>query len=142
MRGRQGRRHQPRVPNMVNRLKFYIDAAWQDPASKKTLPVVNPATEEIMYEVALGSASDGDSAVAAARRAFSTYALATREEKIELLRKIIDVYKRRMKDIGRAICEEMGAPLAFAERFQAGAGLGHLTTTLEVLASYNFEERL
>ena len=35
-----------RISTMVNHLKFYIDGAWQDPATKKTLPVVNPATEE------------------------------------------------------------------------------------------------
>ena len=127
---------------MVDRLKFYIDGAWQAPASKKTLPVVNPATEEVLYEVALGSAADVDKAVAAARRAFETFSLTTREQRIELLGKIIEVYKRRMKDIGAAISDEMGAPLGFAERFQAGAGLGHLMTTLDVLKSYPFEERL
>jgi aldehyde dehydrogenase (NAD+) len=127
---------------MVQRLKFYIDGAWQDPVTPKTLPVVNPATEEPMYEVALGSAADVDKAVAAARRAFETFSLTTREERVELLTKIIEVYKRRMKEVGAAISDEMGAPLPFAERFQAGAGLGHLMTTLDVLKSYPFEEPL
>jgi len=127
---------------MVDRLKFYIDGAWQSPVSKKTWPVVNPATEEVLYEIALGSQEDVDKAVAAARRAFDTYSVTTREQRIELLGKIIEVYKRRMKDIGAAISDEMGAPLSFAERFQAGAGLGHLMTTLDVLKSYPFEERL
>jgi aldehyde dehydrogenase (NAD+) len=127
---------------MVQRLKFYIDGAWQDSGSKKTLPVVNPATEEALYEVALGSAADVDKAVAAARRAFETFSLTTREQRVELLAKVIEVYKRRLKDIGAAISDEMGAPLGFAERFQAGAGLGHLMTTLEVLKTYPFEERL
>jgi aldehyde dehydrogenase (NAD+) len=104
--------------------------------------VVNPATEEVLYEIALGSQEDVDKAVAAARRAFDTYSVTTREQRIELLGKIIEVYKRRMKDIGAAISDEMGAPLSFAERFQAGAGLGHLMTTLDVLKSYPFEERL
>jgi aldehyde dehydrogenase (NAD+) len=131
-----------RSATMVDRLKFYIDGAWLAPASRKTLPVVNPATEEVLYEVALGSAADVDKAVAAARRAFETYSLTTREQRIELLGKIVDAYKRRMKDIGAAISEEMGAPLGFAEKFQAGAGLGHLMTTLDVLKTYPFEERL
>ena len=43
---------------MVNRMQFYIDGAWVDPAVKKSTPVVNPATEETMYEVALGSKAD------------------------------------------------------------------------------------
>jgi aldehyde dehydrogenase (NAD+) len=61
---------------------------------------------------------------------------------MDLLAKIIDVYKKRMKDVGAAISTEMGAPLPFAEKFQAGAGLGHLMTTLDVLKGYAFEERL
>jgi aldehyde dehydrogenase (NAD+) len=127
---------------MVDRLKFYIDGAWQTPASKKTRPVVNPATEEVLYEIALGSQEDVDKAVVAARRAFETFSQSTREQRVELLGRIIEAYKRRMKDIGAAISDEMGAPLGFAERFQAGAGLGHLMTTLDVLKSYPFEERL
>src|SRR5215813_11161066 len=127
---------------MVQRLKFYIDGVWQDPVSPRTLPVTNPANEEVLYEIALGSKADLDKAVAAARRAFETYSLTSREERVDLLAKIVEVYKKRMKEIGGAISDEMGAPLGFAERFQAGAGLGHLMTTLEVLKSYAFEERL
>ena len=71
-----------------------------------------------------------------------SFSLTTREQRVELLAKVIEVYKRRLKDIGAAISDEMGAPLGFAERFQAGAGLGHLMTTLDVLKTYPFEERL
>ncbi len=127
---------------MVDRLKFYIDGAWVSPAHGKTIPVVNPATEEAMYDVALGSAADVDKAVAAAQAAFESYAVTSREERIALLQRIVEVYTGRMKDIGAAISDEMGAPLAFAERVQAGAGLGHLMTTLQVLKTYPFEERL
>jgi aldehyde dehydrogenase (NAD+) len=127
---------------MVQHSKFYIDGAWVDPVAKKTLPVVNPATEEPIHEIALGSAADVDKAVAAARRAFDSFSMTSRQERIDLLAAIIDVYKKRMKEIGGAISDEMGAPLGFAEKFQAGAGLGHIMTTLEVLKSYDFEERL
>src|ERR1700704_1664458 len=125
---------------MVNRMQFYIDGAWVDPVVKKSTPVVNPATEEAMYEVALGSKADVDKAVAAARRAFETFSQTSREERVALLAKIIEVYKTRMKDIGAAVSDEMGAPLPFAERLQAGAGLGHIASTLEVLKNYHFEE--
>ena len=127
---------------MVNRMQFYIDGAWVDPTVTKTTPVVNPATEEAMYEVALGSKADVDKAVAAARRAFESYSQTSREERVALLEKIIAAYKARMKEIGAAISDEMGAPLPFAERFQAGAGLGHIMTTLDVLKNYPFEEPL
>jgi aldehyde dehydrogenase (NAD+) len=127
---------------MVNRMQFYIDGAWVDPTVKKSTPVVNPATEESMYEVALGSKADVDRAVAAARLAFTTYSWTSREERVALLARIIEVYKTRMKDIGAAVSDEMGAPLPMAEKLQAGAGLGHLMSTLEVLKTYEFEEQL
>ncbi len=125
---------------MVNRLQFYIDGAWVDPVAKKSIPVVNPATEEAMYEIALGSKADVDKAVAAARRAFETFSQSSREERVALLTRVIEVYKTRIKDIGAAVSDEMGAPLPMAEKLQAGAGLGHLNSTLEVLKNYQFEE--
>ncbi len=127
---------------MVNRMQFYIDGAWVDPAVKKSIPVVNPATEEAMYDVAVGSKADVDKAVTAARRAFETFSQTSREERVALLTKIVDIYKARMKDIGAAVSDEMGAPLPMAERAQAGAGLGHLMSTLDVLKNYQFEEQM
>ncbi len=127
---------------MVNRMQFYIDGAWVDPVVKKSTPVVNPATEEAMYEVALGSKADVDKAVAAAKRAFDSYSQTSREDRIKLLEKIIEIYKGRMKEIGAAVSDEMGAPLPMAERLQAGAGLGHITNTLDVLKNYKFEETM
>jgi aldehyde dehydrogenase (NAD+) len=127
---------------MVNRMKFYIDGAWVDPVVMKTVPVVNPATEERIYDVAVGSKADVDKAVAAARRAFETFSVTTREERIALLERIIDAYKARSKEIAAAISDEMGAPIPMAERAQAGAGLGHLMSTLQVLKDYHFEEKV
>ena len=125
---------------MVHRTQFYIDGAWVEPVAKKSTPVVNPATEDAMYEIALGSKADVDKAVVAARRAFETFSQTTREERVALLTRIVEAYKARMKDIGAAISDEMGAPLGFAEKFQAGAGLGHIMSTLDVLKTYHFEE--
>ncbi|MBK6648441.1 MAG: aldehyde dehydrogenase family protein [Betaproteobacteria bacterium] len=125
---------------MVQRNKFYIDGQWVDPVTPKSRPVINPATEAAMYEIALGSAADVDKAVSAARRAFDTFSQTTREERIALLTRIIEVYKTRAKELGAAISDEMGAPLGFAEKFQVGAGLGHIVSTLDVLKTYEFEE--
>src|ERR1700739_3666436 len=95
--------------SMVNRMQFYIDGAWVDPVVKgKTTPVINPATEEPMYDIALGSKADVDKAVAAAKRAFETYSQTSREERVALLTKVIEIYKGRMKEIGAAVSDEMG----------------------------------
>src|SRR3984957_12007162 len=127
---------------MVNRMQFYIDGAWVDPVVKKSTPVVNPATEEAMYEVALGSKGDVDKAVAAAKRAFETFSQTSREERVALLAKISEDYKTRIKDIGASVSDERGPPLPMAEKLQAGAGLGHIMATLDVLKNYHFEETL
>src|SRR5260370_18065150 len=104
---------------MVNRMQFYIDGAWVDPVVKKSTPVVNPATEEPMYEVALGSKADVDKAVAAAKRAFETYSQTSPEERVALLSKIIEIYKGPINDIGPAVSDDMRAPLPLAQHLQA-----------------------
>ena len=125
---------------MVHRTQFYIDGAWVDPVTPKSRSVINPATELPMYDIALGSAADVDKAVVAARRAFATFSQTSRDERVALLTRIVEVYKSRMKDLGAAISDEMGAPLPFAEKFQVGAGLGHIVATLDILKTYDFEE--
>ena len=61
------------------------NGAWVDPVVKKSTPVINPATEEAMYEVALGSKADADKAVAAAKRAFTTLFTDLGADRIALL---------------------------------------------------------
>ncbi|MFO1126739.1 MAG: aldehyde dehydrogenase family protein, partial [Methylocystis sp.] len=56
---------------MRNYLKFYIGGKWVEPATPKTLEVINPATETVCGRISLGSISDVDRAVNAAREAFT-----------------------------------------------------------------------
>ena len=121
-------------------LKFYINGEWVDPVTPKTLDVVNPATEEVCGTIAAGSAADVDKAVAAATEAFKTYSLTTREERIELLQRVLAEYQKRFPEIAAAITEEMGAPVSLAQRAQAPIGMAHLSTGIEVLKSFKFEE--
>ncbi len=127
---------------MAERTKFYIDGAWVAPREGRTLSVVNPATEEVLYDVAVGGAADVDAAVAAARAAWPAFAATSREERVALLARIMEIYARRMRDIGSAVSDEMGAPLTLAERAHAGSGLSHFMTTHEALKTYAFEERI
>ena len=127
---------------MEHAREFYIDGKWVAPLSSETLAVINPATEETIESIAMGGPDDVDVAVAAARAAFETYSLTTREERLALLDRIIEVYKGRMGELGEVISREMGAPLWMAQRAQAGAGLGHLLTARDVLADFDFEEEM
>ena len=83
------------------------------------MDVINPATEEVCGHISAGSAADVDKAVAAAQKAFATYSQTSREERIELLQRILAEYQKRFGDIANAITEEMGAPASLAQRAQA-----------------------
>ena len=121
--------------------QFYIDGAWVDPVTPQTAEVINPATEAVSGTIALGSPADVDRAVAAARRAFAGWSVSTVAERLDLLRTIQGVYTRRMQELGEAVTEEMGAPIALGTGFHVGLGAGHLQTAIEVLESFRFEEQ-
>jgi aldehyde dehydrogenase (NAD+) len=121
-------------------LKHYIDGQWTDSDGGRRHEVINPATEEAVSAVMLGSQADVDKAVAAARRAFDTFSLTGKAERAALLGRVIEEYKKRVPDIAKAISEEMGAPISLSMTAQAGSGLGHLASTVEALNGFAFEE--
>ena len=124
---------------MSNHLKFYIDGAWVDPIEARSLDVINPATEEAVAKISLGSAADVDRAVKAARAAFPSYSRTSKEERIALLTRIIEAYKARYDDVAKAISQEMGAPAWLATKAQAATGVAHLNQMIAVLKDYEFE---
>jgi acyl-CoA reductase-like NAD-dependent aldehyde dehydrogenase len=120
--------------------KFYIDGQWVEPAQPGTLDVTNPATEAVAGVISRGTRADVDRAVAAAHRAFERYSRTSRDERMALLARIIEAYKRRIDDMAQAISEEMGAPIAtIARPLQAPAGLGHFMAALGILKDFEFE---
>ena len=128
---------------MSDHLQFYIDGRWVDPVkSKATLNVINPATEDSIGSIALGDEADVNAAVAAAKRAFDSFSATSREERMALFGKILEVYQKRMGEIAKTISEEMGAPMKLASAAQAPMGMAHFATTLEVLKQYAFAEDL
>ena len=127
---------------MLEKLQFYIDGKWVDPVEPRTLDVINPATEEVYGRISIGSAADVDKAVVAAARAFESYSQTTREERVDLLSSILDVFKKRYDDIADAIMNEMGAPVTLARNAQAASGPQHFKAALKALKDYKFEEQL
>jgi len=126
---------------MQDRLQFYIDGRWVDPSEARTHEVINPATEEPIARIALGSAKDVDLAVAAARRAFESFSQTTPKQRKELLEAVVSAYQARYDDLVEAISQEMGAPLWLAKAAQAATGLGHFTQMIQALDDYPFEEQ-
>jgi aldehyde dehydrogenase (NAD+) len=121
-------------------LQFYIDGKWVDPTEKKTLDVINPATEAVCGKIAIGNASDVDKAVKAAKKAFESWSQVSREERLEVLGRILAEYQKRFGDLVTAVTEEMGAPASLAQRAQVPAGMGHLATAAQILKDFKFEE--
>jgi aldehyde dehydrogenase (NAD+) len=124
---------------MRDYLNFYIDGAWVAPATPRTLDVINPATEAVAGRISLGGQEDVNRAVAAAKKAFPTFSRTSREERLDLLHRIIAAYEKRMPDMARAITEEMGAPIWLSTSAQAMIGLVHLKTAAGVLGAYEFD---
>ena len=121
-------------------MQFYINGEWVDPVDPKHLDVINPATEEIIGKIALGNSKDVDKAVAAAKEAFESFSQTSKEERLALMGKIIEIYQSRYDEIAETISSEMGAPLWLAKAAQAATGAGHFGTFMEVLKNYNFNE--
>ncbi|HEV7967651.1 MAG TPA: aldehyde dehydrogenase family protein [Candidatus Acidoferrales bacterium] len=125
---------------MKNFRQFYIDGQWVSPVEDRDFTVTNPATEESIATISLGSAADVDKAVAAAKKAFDSYSETTPAERMTFLRRIIEIYLSRMGEMAEAISLEMGAPLSLSRGAQAPAGLAHFKEIVRVLEHFKFEE--
>lgn len=126
----------------MDKLQFYIDGAWVDPAQPSALAVTNPATEEAFARISLGTARDVDRAVAAARRAFESYSQTSVDERLAWLHRIIDGFRARLPELARTMTLEMGSPITFSTERQATVALFHFEEAARVLATYAFEHRM
>ena len=113
-----------------------------NPTTPVSMNVINPANEEVCGRISVGNQADVDKAAASAREALSDFSQSTRDERIALLEKILEVYQSRHQDIADAITLEMGAPKGFSTEAQAACGMAHFTSALEALKSFNFEDSL
>src|SRR5579863_10369795 len=129
-----------KLESMKDLRKFYIDGKWADPAQAHDFTVINPANEEPLATISLGSTADVDLAVNAAKRAFDSYSETSVDERLALLRRIIEVYQSKAGEMAQTISQEMGAPITFSKRAQVAAGLGHLMEIVKVLGYFKFEE--
>ena len=127
---------------MENKKNFYINGKWVTPKSKEEIKVIDPATEENCAVITLGNKDDVNDAVNAAKKAYSSWAFSSKDERIKLLEKLYENYKKRWADIANAITIEMGAPKDFATKLQAGTGAAHLKSFIRYLKNFEFEKPL
>jgi succinate-semialdehyde dehydrogenase/glutarate-semialdehyde dehydrogenase len=91
--------------------KMFIDGKWCEAEGGRTLGVINPATEEVITEVAYGNRGDARRAVEAAHRALPGWMKLTSWERARVLRKTADLMRERADAIARTLTTEQGKPL-------------------------------
>ncbi|UGY08423.1 aldehyde dehydrogenase family protein [Phyllobacterium pellucidum] len=127
---------------MLDKRNFYIDGEWVKPLEPNDLEVINPATEQPIATISMGTAADIDRAVGAAKKAFQTYSQTSVDERIALLERLLAIYKRRYDEMAQTITLELGAPITMSTQQQADVGVGHLQGFIDALKNLHMREEL
>ncbi|MEU4267411.1 aldehyde dehydrogenase family protein [Streptomyces sp. NPDC026092] len=121
---------------------MYIGGEWRPAASQDTLPVVNPADEQVIAHVPAGNAEDVDTAVRAARAAFPGWAATPPAERAKLIGALRDGLAARAEEIAATVTAELGAPPQLASAVHAGLPIAVAGTYAELAAAHSFEEKV
>src|SRR5699024_1309616 len=120
---------------LVNHLsrRQYIDGEWVDSSSKETRKIINPYNQEVIFEVAEGTAEDSERAILAARRAFEegTWSQETSEnrgKKVNAIAGLIETHREELArletlDTGKTLEESYADMDDIANVFNYFAGL-------------------
>ena len=108
----------PRVAEFIDKpRKMLINNKWVDAVSGKTFPTYNPATGEVLAQVAEGDREDINQAVKAARKAFDhgPWRRMTASERSRLIYKLADLIEAHTEELGYLESLDNGKPLAVAK---------------------------
>ncbi|WP_438997462.1 aldehyde dehydrogenase family protein [Candidatus Puniceispirillum sp.] len=123
---------------MIDKTDLYIDGAWVKSIDGRVVPVINPATEEEYASITLAGKADTESAIAAAKRAFPAWSMTSPEERLDYLKKLLEVYQAREREMAHTISDEMGAPIDLAISEQASSGSSHLKAFIRTMAGFEW----
>jgi len=116
----------------------YIGGDWRPVSGAEMLPVVDPARETVIAQVAAGRAGDLDQAVAAAREAFPAFAASPVAERLALLERMHALVLERAEPLAQTLAHEMGAAISHARAAHVPLAAAHIRAAIEVLAGYPF----
>jgi succinate-semialdehyde dehydrogenase/glutarate-semialdehyde dehydrogenase len=117
------------APSTGTYRQLYIDGQWVDGSGGKRLGVTNPATEETISEVAMGTRDDCRKAIAAAKHAMVGWANLTSWDRAKVLKKTAELMRERADGLARTMTMEQGKPIA-----EAKAEVMHSADTFEWFA--------
>jgi succinate-semialdehyde dehydrogenase/glutarate-semialdehyde dehydrogenase len=109
--------------------RMYIDGQWVAADSGRTLGVINPATEEVLAEIAYGGRAEARRAIEAAAKAMPAWMKRTAWERAKVLKKTAELMRERLDAIARTLTLEQGKPLA-----ESKAEINHSADTFEWFA--------
>jgi succinate-semialdehyde dehydrogenase / glutarate-semialdehyde dehydrogenase len=98
-------------PNVL----LHIDGQWRPAQGNRTLPVLNPATEEVIGTVAHATKADLDEALASAEKGFAAWKKVSAYERAKLMRKAAELLRSRADEIARLMTMEQGKPVGEAK---------------------------
>tara|TARA_R110002072_G_scaffold7161_6_gene39326 strand:- start:5 stop:1432 length:1428 start_codon:yes stop_codon:yes gene_type:complete len=124
---------------MLEKRDFYINGQWVSPAKPNDYAVIDPSTEEQCAVISLGGQADTDAAVRAARAAFDSWSLTSKEERTKLIEKLAEIYDARQEEMAQAMSMEMGAPIDLSRNQQVGAGSWHIGGFLKAFKDFSFD---
>src|SRR5437667_787669 len=109
--------------------RMYIDGKWCEADNGKTLGVINPATEEVLEEIAYGGRAEVRRALEAAHKAMPAWMKLTPWDRGKILKKTAELMRERLDHIARTMTLEQGKPLA-----ESKAEIQHSADTFEWFA--------
>jgi len=111
----------------VKKHEMFIGGEWVESAGDESLPVVNPATGEVIAEIPRGTEEDVNRAVAAARKAFDeVWFDTTPGERQAMMLKLVDAIDQNAEEIGRIESENVGKPFTSVMRDEMPVMTDHL----------------
>ena len=119
--------------------EIFVAGEWRRSTADATIDVQDPSREESIGSVPAGGAGDVDLAVAAAVEAFDEWSQSSREERLSVLRRILEQYEKRVDELAEVVSLEMGAPITLAREAQAPVGARHLEMAIKILEEFEFE---
>ena len=126
---------------MIKKTNFYIDGEWVSPHQSNNHDVIDPSTEEPYVTISLGREEDTNKAVDAAKKSFISWRNTSKQERILLLEKLLNIYIARSEEMTKAISLEMGAPMDWASSAQMGSGKFHIEDFIKRLKEFEFESK-
>jgi len=106
--------------------RMYIDGKWCAADNGRTLGVINPATEEVIEEIAYGGRAEVRRAIEAAHRAMPGWMKQSSWDRAKVLKKTAELMRERADSMARTLTMEQGKPVA-----EAKAEILHSADTFE-----------